>query len=175
LTKKKREKELGGLRLADTNRIRTIQVLHVTTHRNNSLSSNTKESGSNRASGFRRTRNMLRKSDRFLPPQAEEDEAAVEGEQDADEDAVCRSIRPTMSGGSSPRAKPINRRPPQAVARRDAGRDGRTKLSCSRGRRDGGSARSFLCRPRAEAAASPVACLDPILRPEPDTCGVAVA
>jgi len=37
-------------------------------------------------------RNMLRKSDRLLPPQAEEDEAAVEGEQDADDDAVCRSI-----------------------------------------------------------------------------------
>jgi len=35
---------------------------------------------------------MLRKSDRLLPPQAEEDEAAVEGEQDADDDAVCRSI-----------------------------------------------------------------------------------
>jgi hypothetical protein len=53
---------------------------------------------------------MLRKSGRFLPPHAEEDEAAADGEQDADDEAVCRSIRPTMSGGSSPRHKPIKRR-----------------------------------------------------------------
>jgi hypothetical protein len=48
---------------------------------------------------FRRTRIMLSMSGRFLPPQAEdEDDEAAETEQDADDDAVCRSIRPTMTG-----------------------------------------------------------------------------
>ena len=55
--------------------------------------------GASEVSKFRRTRIMLRISGRFLPPQAEEEEAAAEeGEHDADDDAVCRSIRPTMSG-----------------------------------------------------------------------------
>jgi hypothetical protein len=39
---------------------------------------------------------MLRISGRFLPPQTEEEEE--EEEHEADDDAVCRSIRPTMSG-----------------------------------------------------------------------------
>lgn len=44
---------------------------------------------------------MLSMSGRFLPPQAEDEEevpaAEEEGEHDADDDADCRSIRPTMS------------------------------------------------------------------------------
>jgi len=99
---------------------------------------------------------MLRKSDRFLPPQAEEDEAAVEGEQDADEDAVCRSIRPTMSGRELTAGR--DDQPPPTTGSRETRRrgGGRTDeiklLARTTGRRE---PEIFVCRPRAEAAASP--------------------
>jgi hypothetical protein len=42
---------------------------------------------------------MLRISGRFLPPQTEEEEEEEEEEEhEAGDDAVCRSIRPTMWG-----------------------------------------------------------------------------
>jgi len=69
---------------------------------------------------------MLSMSGRFLPPQAEdEDEEAAETEQDADDDAVCCSIRPTMTGRAHrrPRRSPN----PQAAAggRKDRGESAR--------------------------------------------------
>lgn len=87
---------------------------------------------STQASQSMRTRIKLRKSGRFFPPHAEEDEAAADGEQDADDDAVCRSIRPTMSRGET-RRRPTDQppSPTEAVTRRLRGRVGRTKSTGS--------------------------------------------
>lgn len=92
-------------------------------------------------SKFRRTRIMLRISGRFLPPQTEEEEeeaaAAAEGEHDADDDAVCRSIRPTMSGRARRpgEGKLIDNRHPQAAGSEtgDGWTDGWMKRELARG------------------------------------------
>jgi hypothetical protein len=100
---------------------------------------------------------MLSMSGRFLPPQAEdEDEEAAETEQDADDDAVCCSIRPTMTGRAHrrPRRSPN----PQAAAggRKDRGESAREDEAArhtGREREEGrGISFAFLCGGLTSAA-----------------------
>jgi hypothetical protein len=82
----------------------------------------------------RRTRIMLSMSGRFLPPQAEdedEDEEAVETEQDADDEGVCRSIRPAMCRADHPtthRLQPEGGR--TECSRRRDGTQGESEIFC---------------------------------------------
>jgi hypothetical protein len=90
---------------------------------------------------FRRTRIMLSMSGRFLPPQAEdEDDEAAETEQDADDDAVCRSIRPTMTGRAHRRPRRSPNRQAAARGRKDreeAAREDETARHTGREREEG--------------------------------------
>uniref|UniRef100_A0A0A9F591 p2C44 n=1 Tax=Arundo donax TaxID=35708 RepID=A0A0A9F591_ARUDO len=82
---------------------------------------------------------MLRISGRFLPPQAEDEEAAAEGEQDADDDAVCRSIRPTMCQGEH-----VARQADHHTQRPEAGGGERRELAREDGTAHGEGTRDLL-------------------------------
>jgi hypothetical protein len=102
---------------------------------------------------FRRTRIMLSMSGRFLPPQAEdEDDEAAETEQDADDDAVCRSIRPTMTGRAHRRPRRSPNRQAAARGRKDREEAAREDETARHTGRERGRQRGYLLRFYAQAS-----------------------